>query len=201
VNAAEKVAKAIIENYDNPLQGSTIDVPAHVESLLQSLGATSSDSGGKVTYYGADPITPDRLPYGSISAIPLAAKAILIAKIWKERTGEGQDIHIDVRKSLRRLTPFLDGKWELVNGFPGRTDPYSPFAGGPDIVPTKDGKWVMFAEPYPALRQRALELLKPTGGTYQALADAVKGWKGEELEAAAEKAGIPMPLARTSKTC
>ena len=115
MNAAEDLAKAIIENYDNPLQSSTIDLPAHVESLLQSLGATTSDSGGKVTYYGSDPITPDRLPYGTISAIPLAAKAILIAKIWKERTGEGQDIHVDVRKSLRRLTPFLDGKWELVN--------------------------------------------------------------------------------------
>jgi hypothetical protein len=98
-------------------------------------GATTSDSGGKVTYYGSDPITPDRLPYGAISAISLAAKAILIAKIWKERTGDGQDIHVDVRKALRRLTPFLEGKWELVNGFPGRTDPHSPFTGGPDIVP------------------------------------------------------------------
>ena len=131
--AAEQLAKTIIDNYDNPLQSSSIDVPAHVETLLQSLGASASDSGGKVTYYGADPITPDRLPYGSISAIALAAKAILIAKIWKERTGEGQDIHIDVRKSLRRLTPFLDGKWELVNGFPGRTDPYSPFSSTDSI--------------------------------------------------------------------
>src|ERR1700690_2354209 len=199
VSAAEKLAKTIIANYDNPLQSSSIDVPGHVGSLLQSLGATTSDSGGKVTYYGADPITPDRLPYGSISAISLAAKAILIAKIWKERTGEGQDIHIDVRKSLRRLTPFLDGKWELLNGFPGRTDPFSPFAGGPDIVPTKDGKWVMFAEPYPSLRQHTIELLKPRGGTYQALADAVKEWQGEDLEAAAEKAGVPMPLARNIK--
>jgi hypothetical protein len=51
----------------------------------------------------------------------------MIAKIWRERTGEGQDIHVDVRKALRRFSPFLDGKWELVNGFPGRTDPYSPF--------------------------------------------------------------------------
>jgi hypothetical protein len=84
VSAAETLAKAIIANYDNPLQSSSIDAPAHVESLLQSLGATASDSGGKVTYYGSDPITPDRLPYGAISAIPLAAKAILIAKIWKE---------------------------------------------------------------------------------------------------------------------
>ena len=118
MNAAEKLAKGIITNYNNQLQSSTIDLPAHVESLLQSLGATTSDSGGKVTYYGSDPITPDRLPYGSISAISLAAKAILIAKIWKERTGEAQDIHVDVRKALRRLTPFLDGKWELVKSIP-----------------------------------------------------------------------------------
>src|SRR3984957_20546791 len=199
MNAAEKLAKNIIANYDNQLRSNTIDLPAHVESLLQSLGATTSDSGGKVTYYGSDPITPDRLPYGSISAISLAAKAILIAKIWKERTGQGQDIHVDVRKALRRLTPFLEGKWELVNGFPGRTDPCSPFSGGPDIVPTADGKWIMFAEIYPALRQRALDLLKPRGGSYQALRDAVKEWDGAELEEAAEKAGVPMPLARNIK--
>src|ERR1700678_4774578 len=199
VSTAKTLANGIIANYDNQLQSSAIDLPAHVESLLQSLGATTSDSGGKVTYYGSDPITPDRLPYGSISAISLAAKAILIAKIWKERTGEGQEVHIDVRKALRRLTPFLDGKWELVNGFPGRTDPHSPFTGGPDIVPTKDGKWVMFAEPYPSLRQHTIELLKPRGGTYQALADAVTQWNGEELEEAGERAGIPLPLARNIK--
>ena len=30
VNAAEKLAKRIINNYDNQLQSSTIDLPAHV---------------------------------------------------------------------------------------------------------------------------------------------------------------------------
>ena len=107
MNAAEDLAKRIIENYDNPLQSSSIDVPAHVESLLQSLGATASDSGGKVTYYGSDPITPDRLPYGAMSAISLAANAILIAKIWKERTGEGQDIHVDVPIQVRKTLPIF----------------------------------------------------------------------------------------------
>jgi len=53
----------------------------------------------------------------------------------------------------------------------------------------------MFAEIYPALRQRAVDLLKPRGGSYEALRDAVKEWNGDELEAAAEKAAIPMPLA------
>jgi len=81
MSEAEKLAEVITANYNNQLQSSTIDLPSHVESLLRSLGATTSDSGGKVTYYGSDPVTPDRLPYGAISAISLAAKAILIAKI------------------------------------------------------------------------------------------------------------------------
>jgi hypothetical protein len=55
MNAVEKLEESIIANYNNQLQSSTIDLPAHVESLLQRLGATTSDSGGKVTYYGSDP--------------------------------------------------------------------------------------------------------------------------------------------------
>ncbi|MGB9224115.1 hypothetical protein [Mycobacterium sp.] len=49
MDAAENLAGRIIANYDNPLLSSSIYVPAHVESLLQSLRATTSDSGGKVT--------------------------------------------------------------------------------------------------------------------------------------------------------
>lgn len=45
MNAAEKLAKGIIANYDSHLRSSAIELPAHVESLLQSLGATTSDSG------------------------------------------------------------------------------------------------------------------------------------------------------------
>jgi hypothetical protein len=104
VNAAGKLAKAIIANYNNQLQSNTIDLPAHVESLLQSLGATTSDCGGKVTYYGSDPITPDLLPYGSISAISLAAKAILIAKIWKEPV-RGAVYPVPVRTKPGRWSP------------------------------------------------------------------------------------------------
>ena len=63
MNAAENLAKGILANYNNQLQSSSIDLPAHVESLLKSLGATTSDSGGKVTYYGSDPITPDPVSY------------------------------------------------------------------------------------------------------------------------------------------
>jgi len=132
MNAAEELAKKIVANYNNQLQSSTIDLPAHVESSLQSLGATTSDSGGKVTYYGSDPITPDRLPYGSISAISLAAKAILIAKIWKERTGEGQDIHVHVRKALVSTFPL---RWSPPCASHGACSPRS-LARRPDPRPS-----------------------------------------------------------------
>ena len=57
----------------------------------------------------------------------------------------------------------------------------------------------MLADVFPAIRQRALDILKPRGGSYEALRDSVKEWNGEELEEAGEKAGIPMPLARNIK--
>ena len=48
-----------------------------------------------------------RLRFGSMAAVTLAAKAVAAAGIWKIRSGEGQDIHVDVRKALRRFASIL----------------------------------------------------------------------------------------------
>jgi hypothetical protein len=45
-------------------------------------------------------------------------KVLAAAAIWKFRTGEGQDIKVDVRKALRRFCCFFEGKWETINGRP-----------------------------------------------------------------------------------
>ena len=42
-NSAEKLAEAILANYDNPSKSNTIDVPAQVESLLQSVAEDLKD--------------------------------------------------------------------------------------------------------------------------------------------------------------
>ena len=47
----------------------------------------------------------------------MAAKSVAIASLWKQRTGVGQDIQVDIRKALKRLSPFYEKKWETVNGF------------------------------------------------------------------------------------
>jgi hypothetical protein len=53
-----------------------------------------------------------------LSAIALAAKAVGVAVLCRLRTGEEQDIEVDVRKALRRFAGFFDLKSETINGRP-----------------------------------------------------------------------------------
>lgn len=113
MTAAENLAKKILFNYRNPLKECGVDLHQNLKSVLDLCNASIDDIGGTLTFSGADPIVNSRLPFGAMSAISLAAKAIMVAKIWKERTGEGQDIHVDVPKALRRFTPFWEKNGSL----------------------------------------------------------------------------------------
>src|SRR5277367_5784390 len=77
---------------------------------------SAADSGGQLTFYGQDPIIPSRIRFATTAGIGLAAKTIAAAAIWRDRTGQGQDIHVDIRKAFRRFSGFFDGIWETVNG-------------------------------------------------------------------------------------
>ena len=71
---------------------------------------TVADGGGKLAFYGQDPIIASPFRFGSMAAIGLAAKSVAVAALWKHRTGEGQDISLDVRKALRALLRILRGE-------------------------------------------------------------------------------------------
>ncbi|MDM0091671.1 MULTISPECIES: CoA transferase [unclassified Variovorax] len=194
MTAAHDLRNKILGNLENPLKDCSIDLHEHLRSVLALCSASEEDIGGRLTFSGADPIVNSRLPFGAMSAISLAAKAVMVAKIWRERSGESQDIHVDVPKAFRRFTPFWDKKWELVNGFPGKQDPYNPFYAQPIMHKTKDNKWVMPLNIYPSVRQRAMSLLKASDPA--SIAEAISRWDGEALERAANEAGIVMALGR-----
>jgi hypothetical protein len=84
-------------NLNNSASSQEFDLHAALDEVLSDVGLTASDCGGKITFYGKDPIVPSRLRFGTMSAIGLAAKAVAAAGIWRFRSGEGQDIHVDVR--------------------------------------------------------------------------------------------------------
>src|SRR6516162_619708 len=112
----------------NPQTTSDFDFHGAVNDVLKDVGLSTTDSGGKLTFYGRDPIIPSPLRFGTMAAIGLAAKATAVAALWQSRTGEGQDVAVDVRKALRRFAGFYDRKWETINGRPpALTDPMNPF--------------------------------------------------------------------------
>jgi crotonobetainyl-CoA:carnitine CoA-transferase CaiB-like acyl-CoA transferase len=183
----------------NPATDANFDLHRGVDDVLADIGMSWKDCGGNLTFYGRDPIIPSAIRFGTMAAIGLAAKAVTAAALWKDRTGEGQDITVDVRKALRRFACFFEGKWELLNGRPPTLGPDedNPFMKLPFFHETRDGRYVLPLNIYPRLRSRALNLLRCSDSP-ESVRNAILKWDGEELENAAAEAGLVMGMVRTN---
>jgi hypothetical protein len=183
-----------------PVSSPEFNLYAGVNEVLNGVGMTAAEGGGKVTFYGQDPIIPSCLRFGAMSAISLGARAVAAAALWKFRSGEGQDIHIDVRKALRRFAPFFEREWEKLNGHAGAfcLDPENPFYSMPLFHQTPDGRHVMPLNIYPRLRTRAISFLR-CGESTHAVRNAILQWRADELEMAGAEAGIVMGKLRTAE--
>ncbi len=146
----------------NPETSPEFDLQNAVNDVLGDVGLTVADGGGKLTFYGQDPIIASPFRFGSMAAIGLAARSVALAALWKHRTGEGQDISMDVRKALIRFYGFFDLKWETINGRPPSAWGYAgtPFFKQPMLRETRDGRHVMAMDFYPKLRARMLNFLR-----------------------------------------
>jgi crotonobetainyl-CoA:carnitine CoA-transferase CaiB-like acyl-CoA transferase len=182
----------------NPEHSSDFDLHSALEDVLKDVGMSAADSGGKVTFYGRDPIIPSPHRFGAMAAIGLAAKAVAVATLWRHRTGEGQDIALDVRKALRRFCGFFELKWETINGRPPAVleDPLNPFLDRNLFHETRDGRHVVAINIYPKLAARALTLLRCDAST-DSVRNAILQWRADDLENAAAEAGLPFAKVRT----
>jgi crotonobetainyl-CoA:carnitine CoA-transferase CaiB-like acyl-CoA transferase len=184
----------------SPATASDFDLYGGVNDVLKEVGLSAADSGGKLTFYGQDPIVPSSFRFGAMAAVGLAAKATALAALWKTRTGEGQDIHVDVRKALRRFCCFFEGKWETINGRgPAMgADQDNPFFELPLFRKTRDGRHVVALNIYPRLHTRALNFLRCSDSA-ESVGNAILQWRTEELEAAAAAAGLVIAMVRTNE--
>ncbi|MEN3270315.1 MAG: hypothetical protein V7646_7209, partial [Pseudonocardia sp.] len=173
------------------------DVHAALREVLAGAGFAPTDGGGSVTFTGADPVVPSTLRLGTAAGVGLAAKAVALAALWRRRTGQGQDVSMDLRVAPHRLCPFYDRKWELVNGFPQGAPANASQALGFRFYRTADDRWVMPLNPYPKIKIAAQKLLGVPEDT-TAVAAAIGRWQGRELEAAGAEAGCVMPLLRST---
>src|SRR6266566_966019 len=140
--ATDRLTEALEQKLSHPATSPDFDLHAATNEVLKDIGLKTSDGGGKLTFYGQDPILPSPIRFGTMAAIGLAARSVAAAALWKEGTGDGQDISVDVRKALRRFYGFFDGKWETINGRPPSPGGYavSPFLTGPFFRETRDGR-------------------------------------------------------------
>jgi len=202
IQAAEELkpdllTETIVSKLANPETNSDFDLHGAVNDVLKEVGMSTADSGGKLASYGRDPIIPSPFKFGTMAAIGMAAKAVAVSALWRDRTGEGQDIAVDVRKALRCFAGFYDRKWETINGrAPALTDPMNPFLELPLFRQTRDGRHIVALNIYPKVGARALSFLK-CGVSVESLNNAILQWKADELENAAAEAGLIFAKVRT----
>jgi len=186
----------------NPERSSDFDLHGAVNQVLNDVGLSTSDTGGELTFYGSDPILQSPLRFGTMAAIGLAARSVAVAALWRQATGEGQDISVDVRKALRRFCGFFDGKWETVNDRPPSPGGYavSPFLKMADAFfrETRDGRHVVALDIYPQLLVRTLDFLRCSPST-ESINNAILKWDAAELEQAAAAEGLVLAMVRTNE--
>jgi len=170
---------------------------------MNDLGGSPEDGGGTVTFTGEDPIVPSHFRIGSSMAIPAMAAAVGAAAIYKDRTGESQDLSVDLRESVMNVNPLLTliMQERMLRGAIPKDD---PVANGFSFVPTvnnrwyqaplgvgnpfsfaiyelKDGKYCTITGVYPHLEERALRMLG-VPPVREKIAAALKQITSEELE-------------------
>src|SRR6516164_126033 len=96
--ATDPLTKTLEYVLSHPATSSEFDLHRGVNEVLADVGLTTADSGGTLSFYGADPILPSPHRFGTMAALGMAARSVALAALWRQTTGEGQDISLDVRK-------------------------------------------------------------------------------------------------------
>jgi hypothetical protein len=82
------LTETLRSNLSNPVSSSEFELNSLLENVLSGVGLSTAESGGKITFYGKDPIVRSCLRFGSMAGVTMAAKAVAAAGIWKFRRGK-----------------------------------------------------------------------------------------------------------------
>ena len=178
-----------------PSATASFDVNAHFRSVMNELGLSPEDTGGAITFVGEDPIFPSVHRLGACIGIPIMAGAAGIADIWRQRSGRGQDLTVDLRKAIHGINPMYKFM-PTINDYPYQL-PY--FIGNPmgfDLYRTKDGRFFLPTGAYPRLLNSMCTFLGCSPDK-ESIAKAVSKWDAVELDEAAAEKGLVFAVVRT----
>ena len=184
-----------------PKVSAGFDINAQFRAVMHELGLSPEDTGGSITFMGEDPIFPSKHRLGACIGIPIMAGAAGIADIWRQRSGRGQDLTLDLRKAIHGVNPMYKFG-PTINGYPYQLpywfntnfEFYDPMAFYQ--YPTRDGRIFVPAGPYPRLLENMCIFLR-CGPAQDQIAEAVSKWDSAELDEAAAAAGVVGAIIRT----
>lgn len=150
-------------------------------SVLRHLGMEEGDVGS-VRLTGCDPVVPSRHRHGLASAVALAAQGAAISAIWKLRSGRSQSVEVDLRQAA--VVGLRTGKFLRQNGY--GFEGLGSASGLDNFFETEDGRrmYLLRFPIFPKHLAQLLQFLGCTANSSEQLAQAVRKWKAEDLEAA-----------------
>src|SRR6201988_3750189 len=178
-----------------PSVTASFDVNAQFSAVMSDLGLSPGDTGGTITFIGEDPIFPSVHRLGACSVIPIMAGAAGIADIWRQRSGRGQDLTLDLRKAIHGINPMYKFM-PTIDGYPYQL-PY--FIGNPmgfDLYQTKDGRFFLPTGAYPRL-MNDMCTFRECAPDKHSIANAVSKWDAMDLDAAAADKELVFAVVRT----
>ena len=88
--------------------GAEFSIDAALADFMKAIGGSPDDAGGRIVFTGRDPILRSPFRLGACMAIPAMAGGVGAAAIWRERTGEPQDLSADLRQAIYGIAPWAE---------------------------------------------------------------------------------------------
>src|ERR1700676_5481721 len=168
---------------------NTTSTPRQILADLWTLAGGDAAALDAVTLTGQEPQLPSSFRVAAAAQTSIAAAALAAAQVWKLRSGQSQDIAVDMRHAVVkcRSERYLraDGKppppaWDAIAG----------------IYKTRDQRFVRLHTNFPHHRDAVCKVLncRPERDEVQA---ALMQWDGEAFETAAYAGGCVVALMRS----
>jgi hypothetical protein len=84
------LTETLEEKLSHPATSSDFDLHAATSEVLKDIGLTTSDAGGKLTFYGSDPILPSPMRFGTLAAVmrPISSstESVQLIRVFSKRS-------------------------------------------------------------------------------------------------------------------
>lgn len=143
----------------------------------------------RVKLSGTEPALPSSFRTGTIAQATIAASALAASEVDRVRNSRAQQVSVDMRHAVAE---FISERLYTIDGKPPPAT-WDKIAG---TYQTGDGRWVRLHTNFPHHRAGILDML---GVPYEreAVADALKSWRGQDYEDEVARRGLVGTMMRT----